>query len=102
MKRLPAQASFRNAGPGESAPLNLCAALREREHRRGRANLTAPVAGAVAAQANVAAPVDAAVAANVASPDAVAQAVAVQNVDITQDIDAMASATADQDAEIEQ
>ena len=67
------------------------------------ANLTAPVAGAVAANANVAAPVDAAVAANVASPDASAQAVAVQNVQISQNLDDVsATANAEQDAKVEQ
>ena len=67
------------------------------------ANLTAPVAGAVAANANIAAPVDAAVAANIASPGAVAQAAAVQNLQITQTLeDVEANATADQDADVDQ
>jgi hypothetical protein len=67
------------------------------------ANLTAPVAGAVAANANVAAPIDAAVAANIASPGAVAQAAAVQNLDISQTMeDVEANATADQDADVDQ
>ena len=67
------------------------------------ANLTAPVAGAVAANANIAAPIDAAVAANIASQGAVAQAAAVQNLQITQTLeDVTASATADQDADIDQ
>jgi hypothetical protein len=67
------------------------------------ANLTAPIAGAVAANANVAAPVDAAVAANVASPGAVAQAAAVQNLEISQTMeDVSAEANADQDADVDQ
>ena len=67
------------------------------------ANLTAPVAGAVAANANIAAPVDAAVAANIASPGAVAQAAAVQNLEISQTLeDVEANATADQDADVDQ
>ena len=67
------------------------------------ANLTAPIAGAVAANANVAAPVDASVAANIASPGAVAQAAAVQNLDISQTLeDVEANATADQDADVDQ
>ena len=66
------------------------------------ANLAAPVDGAVAAQANVAAPVDAAVSANVASPGAGAEALAPQQVDIEQNIDATATATAEQTAEVNQ
>jgi hypothetical protein len=67
------------------------------------ANLTAPVAGAVAANANVAAPIDAAVAANVASPGATAQALAQQEVNITQHLDDVeANATADQKADVSQ
>jgi hypothetical protein len=62
------------------------------------ANVAAPIDGAVAANANVAAPVDAAVGANVASPDAVAEAVAPQHVDVVQNLDANATATADQTA----
>jgi hypothetical protein len=67
------------------------------------ANASAPVAGAVAANANVAAPIDAAVAANVGSVDSSATAVAQQDAIINQDLDDVtASATADQDATIEQ
>jgi hypothetical protein len=67
------------------------------------ANLTAPVAGAVAANANVAAPIDAAVAANIGSEGAVAQSLADQQVDIHQDLDDVeANASADQDATIDQ
>ena len=66
------------------------------------ADLAAPIAGAVAANANVAAPIDAAVAANVGSIDSQATAVAQQDAIITQDIDADASATADQQSDIQQ
>ncbi len=67
------------------------------------ANLTAPIAGAVAANANVAAPIDAAVSANIASPGAVAQAAAVQNLEISQTLeDVEANATAEQDADVDQ
>jgi hypothetical protein len=67
------------------------------------ANLTAPIAGAVAANANVAAPIDASVAANVASPGAVAQAVAAQELNISQHLDGVtAEANADQDADVTQ
>jgi hypothetical protein len=65
-------------------------------------DLAAPIAGAVAANANVAAPIDAAVAANVGSIDSQATAVAQQDAIITQDIDADASATADQQSDIQQ
>jgi phage-related protein len=67
------------------------------------ADLTAPVAGAVAANANVAAPINASVAANIGSDGAVAQSLADQQVDIHQNLDDVsAEATADQDANIEQ
>jgi hypothetical protein len=67
------------------------------------ADLTAPINGAVAANANVAAPIDAAVAANVGSDNAVAQALADQQVDIHQSLDDVsAEATAEQDATIDQ
>jgi hypothetical protein len=65
-------------------------------------DLAAPIAGAVAANANVAAPIDAAVAANVGSIDSQATAVAQQDAIITQDIDANAEATADQQSQINQ
>jgi len=65
-------------------------------------DLAAPIAGAVAANANVAAPIDAAVAANVGSIGSEATAVAQQDAIITQDIDADASATADQQSDIQQ
>jgi hypothetical protein len=63
----------------------------------------APIDLAVAANANVAAPIDASVAANIGSPDAVAQSLADQQVDIHQDLDDVsANATAEQDATIDQ
>jgi hypothetical protein len=66
------------------------------------ADLTAPIAGAVAANANVAAPIDAAAAANVASIDSDAIAVAQQDAIIDQSIEGDTSATTDQDSEISQ
>ena len=66
------------------------------------ANLAAPIDGAVAAQGNVAAPIDAAVSANVASPGAAAEALAPQQVDIQQNIDGNATATAEQTADVNQ
>jgi len=65
-------------------------------------DLAAPIAGAVAANANVAAPIDAAVAANIGSIGSEATAVAQQDAIITQDIDATAEATADQQSQISQ
>ncbi len=62
----------------------------------------APIDLAVAANANVAAPIDAAVAANVGSVGSEATAVAQQDAIITQDIDADAEATADQQSTITQ
>jgi hypothetical protein len=67
------------------------------------ADLAAPVAGAVAANANVAAPINAAVGANVASVDSSATAIAQQDAIINQDLDdVIAQATADQQADITQ
>ena len=66
------------------------------------ANLTAPIAGAVAANANVAAPIDAAAAANIASVASSATAIANQDAIIEQSIEGDATATADQDSEITQ
>jgi len=66
------------------------------------ADLTAPVAGAVAANANVAAPIDAAVAANVGSIGSDAVAVADQDAVIVQSIDGAAEATTDQTSDITQ
>ncbi|SFL29585.1 peptidoglycan-binding protein [Geodermatophilus ruber] len=65
-------------------------------------DLASPIAGAVAANANVAAPIDAAVAANVGSIGSEATAVAQQDAIITQDIDANAEATADQQSDVTQ
>jgi hypothetical protein len=65
------------------------------------AAISAPIAGAVAANGNVAAPIDAAVAANVLSFDSSATAVANQTAVITQSLDDVtASATAAQDATV--
>jgi hypothetical protein len=67
------------------------------------ADLAAPIAGAVAANANVAAPIDAAVAANVGSIGSSATAVADQDALITQNLEGVvAEATAAQDVEITQ
>ncbi len=67
------------------------------------ANLTAPIDGAVAANANVAAPIDASVAANVGSPGATAQALAAQDLNISQQLDNVeANATADQNTDVDQ
>jgi hypothetical protein len=67
------------------------------------ADVAAPIAGAVAANANVAAPIDAAVAANIGSIGPEAVAVADQDVVIDQVLDDVAAnATADQDSTITQ
>jgi hypothetical protein len=67
------------------------------------ADIAAPIAGAVAANANVVAPIDAAVAANVLSFNSDAVAVADQTAIINQRLeDVTAHATAAQDAEITQ
>ena len=67
------------------------------------ANLAAPVDGAVAANGNVAAPIDASVAANVGSEGSVAQSAAVQEVDVSQNLDHVtADASAQQDASVSQ
>ena len=67
------------------------------------ADVAAPIAGAVAANANVAAPIDAAVAANIGSIGSEAVAVADQDVVIDQMLDDVAAnATADQDSTITQ
>jgi hypothetical protein len=66
------------------------------------ADVAAPIDAAVAANANVAAPIDAAVAANIGSPDATAAAVADQDSIIVQDLDGTATATATQDATLNQ
>ena len=67
------------------------------------ADVAAPIAGAVAANANVAAPIDAAVAANIGSIGSEAVALADQDVVINQELnDVVADATADQDSTITQ
>jgi hypothetical protein len=66
------------------------------------ADVAAPIDAAVAANANVAAPIDAAVSANVLSPDATSVASATQDSTIVQDLDGVATASADQDAVIDQ
>jgi hypothetical protein len=67
------------------------------------ADVAAPIAGAVAANANVAAPIDAAVAANIGSIGSEAAAIADQDVVIDQQLnDVEANATADQDSTITQ
>ena len=67
------------------------------------ADLTAPIDGAVAANGNVAAPIDASVAANVGSAGATAEALAPQQVDISQNLDNVtADATAEQNADVSQ
>ena len=65
-------------------------------------DLAAPVDAAVAANANVAAPIDAAVAANVISFDSTAMASADQDSIVMQSLDGEATATATQDATIDQ
>jgi hypothetical protein len=65
-------------------------------------DVAAPVDAAVAANANVAAPIDAAVSANVLSFNSDALAQAPQDSVIVQDLDGEATATAIQDATIDQ
>lgn len=62
----------------------------------------APIDLAVAANANVAAPIDAAVAANIGSIDSNAYAVSQQDAIITQNIEGEATASADQQSNIQQ
>ena len=66
------------------------------------ADVAAPIDAAVAANANVAAPIDAAVAANVASVGSTAVASADQDSIIVQELDGVATATADQDVNLDQ
>lgn len=66
------------------------------------ADLAAPINGAVAANANVAAPIDAAVAANIGSIDSDAVSIAQQDAIITQNIEGEATATADQQSDLQQ
>ena len=65
-------------------------------------NIAAPIDAAVAANANVAAPIDAAVSANVASFGSTSLASADQDSIIMQDLEGTATATATQDATIDQ
>ena len=65
-------------------------------------DLAAPIDAAVAANANAAAPIDAAAAANVLSVNAVASASADQDSVILQNLEGEATATAIQDADIDQ
>ena len=66
------------------------------------ADVAAPIDAAVAANANVAAPIDAAVAANVLSVDSDAAALADQDSIISQNLEGTATATAIQDANLDQ
>lgn len=66
------------------------------------AAIAAPVDAAIAANANVAAPIDAAVAANVGSVGSTALASADQDAAINQTLNGVATATADQTAEVTQ
>jgi hypothetical protein len=90
-------------GDGVGSLLNGGSLLDANVNIHANADVAAPIDGAVAANANVAAPIDASVAANIGSPDAVAQSLADQQVDIHQDLDDVsADATAEQDATIDQ
>src|SRR4051795_3210587 len=66
------------------------------------ANLTAPIAGAVAANANAAAPIDASASANVGTINSDAVALSDQTAIIHQELDGSAHATADQTADVTQ
>ena len=66
------------------------------------ADIAAPIAGAVAANANVAAPIDAAVAANIGSINSDAMAISEQDAIINQQIEGSATATADQQSDLQQ
>ena len=65
-------------------------------------DIAAPIDAAVAANANVAAPIDGAVAANVVSFDSAAVATADQDSIVMQNLEGEATATATQDASIDQ
>jgi hypothetical protein len=65
-------------------------------------DIAAPIDAAVAANANVAAPIDAAVGANVLSVNSVAAASADQDSIVMQSLEGEATATATQDATIDQ
>lgn len=66
------------------------------------ANLTAPIAGAVAANANAAAPIDASASANVGTINSDAVALSDQTAIIHQELDATATANAEQTADVNQ
>lgn len=66
------------------------------------ADVAAPINGAVAANANVAAPIDAAVAANIGTIDSEATAISQQDAIINQQIDGSATASADQQSDLQQ
>lgn len=65
-------------------------------------DVAAPIDAAIAANANVAAPIDASVSANVLTVNSVSYSSADQDSIIMQDLDGTATATATQDATIEQ
>lgn len=92
-----------DVGSGVSNLLNGGSLLNADINIDANANLTAPIDGAVAANANVAAPIDAAVGANIGSAGATAEALAPQELAVTQTMDNVnADATADQDADVSQ
>jgi hypothetical protein len=66
------------------------------------AGIAAPINGAVAANANVAAPINAGVAANIGTVDSTAVADAQQQAIITQHIDGAATATSNQQSDLQQ
>ena len=66
------------------------------------ADVAAPINGAVAANANVAAPIDAAVAANIGTINSEATAISEQDAIINQQIEGSATATADQQSDLQQ
>jgi hypothetical protein len=66
------------------------------------ADVAAPINGAVAANANVAAPIDAAVAANIGTINSEATAISQQDAIINQQIDGSATASADQQSDLQQ
>jgi hypothetical protein len=66
------------------------------------ADVAAPINGAVAANANVAAPIDAAVAANIGTINSEATAISEQDAIINQTIEGSATATADQQSDLQQ
>jgi hypothetical protein len=65
-------------------------------------NLAAPIEAAVAANANAGVPIDAAVSANLLSADSESLASAPQTSVVQQTLNGVASATADQDATVDQ